>query len=131
VAGSQAVFASQVYATGFATNNDICTNLNEQYSKTGPGTPGSGVGTPNATYLYNPATYTSTNFVARSGNATNGIDFMLASNGAGQDFDQITNGSPLSVITSVPDATDVHLRALTVARRAKPLPLPAPAAQQT
>ena len=47
----QAALANQIYITGFATDNDIYTNLNRQFPNTGPGTPRSGVGTANATVV--------------------------------------------------------------------------------
>jgi hypothetical protein len=108
--GVQAALASQVYITGFPTDNNIYTNLNQQFPNTGTGTPGSGVGTANQSYLYNPATYTSANFVAGSDKASgNGIDFNLVSDAAGQDFEQVVPGTPLVIATSISGATDVYL----------------------
>jgi hypothetical protein len=82
-------------------NNNIYANLNQQFPNTGPGVPGSGVGTPNATFLFNPATYTSPDAVAGSDLASNGINFLLASNAAGQDFDQLGSGLPTTVTVPV------------------------------
>ena len=98
--------ASSVYITGWVPaaggsstgGNNIYTNLNQQYPNTGAGTPGSEVGVANASYIYNPATYTSANFVAGSNsNAAPGISFDIASNSTGQDFDQLYNGATLSI----------------------------------
>jgi hypothetical protein len=94
--------ASSVYITGWvppvaSSGNNIYTNLNEQFPNTGAGTPGSEIGVANASYIYNPATYTSANFVAGSNsNAASGISFDIASNATGQDFDQL-NGATLSI----------------------------------
>jgi hypothetical protein len=111
LASAQAAVA-QVYITGWATDNDIYTNLNQQFPNTGPGVPGSGVGTPNATFLFDPSTYSSTNSVGGSDLAGNGIDFLLASDSAGQDFAQV-GSSPsfpsLAVTTAVSGVTDVYL----------------------
>jgi hypothetical protein len=85
------VQAGVTYITNFTKDNNIYTDLNQQFPNTGVGTPGSGVGVPNATFLYNPATYTSPNFVPGSDLATNNpTTFMLASNAAGQDFMQLS-----------------------------------------
>lgn len=85
-------------------NNNIFTDLNQNFPNTGPGTPGSHTGTPNATFLFTPWTYvppaaTSTSsplytvpyttYTTPLGN--NGISFQLNSNAAGQDFVQIGN----------------------------------------
>ena len=99
--------ASSVYITGWVPpvaaggstgGNNIYTNLNEQYPNTGAGTPGSLTGAANASYLYNPATYTSANMVAGSNsNAAPGVSFNITSNATGQDFDQLYNGATLSI----------------------------------
>ncbi len=114
--------ASSVYITGWVPGNsagantggnNIYTNLNEQYPNTGAGTPGSEIGVANASYIYNPATYTSANFVAGSNsNAAAGISFDIASNATGQDFEQLYNGATLSINAtpfSVSSPTAVYL----------------------
>jgi hypothetical protein len=110
--------ASEVYVTGFATNNNIYTDLNQQFPNTGPGVPGSQTGTPNASYLYQPYAFNQTNGVPNSDLAgNNGINFQLTSNAAGQDFAQIgaTGGSApyigpasLAVAVGVQDVTKAY-----------------------
>jgi len=108
IACGHAALADQIDLTGFTTSNDIYTNLNQQFPNTGPGTPGSTHGTPNATFLYNPATWTSANFVAGSDSATNGIEFLLSSDSTGRDFEEIS-GPAFSFATEVSGVTEVHL----------------------
>jgi hypothetical protein len=102
--------ASQVYLTDFSKNNDIYTDLNQQFPNTGPGMPGSGTGVANASYLYDPATYTSTNFVPGSDLANNGINFDLTSNSTGQDFNQLlSTGATLTIPVNLTGVTSVYL----------------------
>lgn len=85
-------------------NNNIFTDLNQNYPNTGPGIPGSHTGTANATFLFTPWTYVppaatssgSPLYTVSPGAHTaplgnNGISFQLNSNAAGQDFVQIGN----------------------------------------
>ena len=75
---SSVASAALVYVTDFTKNNNIYTDLNQNFPNTGPGVPGSHTGTPNASYLFNSAT---------------GINYQLTSNSNGQDFAQIGAGS--------------------------------------
>jgi hypothetical protein len=82
-----------------SANNNIYTDLNQNFPNTGAGVPGSHTGVANATFLFTPWTYTPpaaaatgvpfTTFSAPLGN--NGVSFQLNSNAAGQDFAQIGN----------------------------------------
>jgi hypothetical protein len=99
---ASAAFA-QNYLTDFTKNNDIYTDLNEQFPNTGAGVPGSHMGVANASFLFDPtpsavegAGY-APGYVATSNVVNNGIDFDLTSNANGQDFAQIGNGGPLTV----------------------------------
>jgi PEP-CTERM motif-containing protein len=105
-------------------NNNIYTDLNQNFPNTGPGMPGSHTGTPSATFLFSPSTYTPpaaagtgvpyTSYSAPLGN--NGVNFQLNSNSAGQDFAQIgtsgpsgyTGPNPLTVNIGVSDVTTVY-----------------------
>jgi hypothetical protein len=105
------VWAGSVFTdlTTFTKSNNIFTNLNQQFPNTGPGTPGSGVGTPNATFLYNPSTFTAAGLVPGSDLADNGVDFLLASNSTGQDFDEVSANHSLTISSDVNSATAVYL----------------------
>lgn len=92
--------------TNFTKTDNIFTNLNQQYPNTGAGVPGSGVGIPNQTFLFNPATYTSTNAVAGANKTTNGVTFLLASNASGKDFAEI-GSTPLAIATNLFGVTSV------------------------
>ena len=97
------------FLTDFLKNNNIYTELNQQYPNSGPGTPGTKNGTSNAGFLYDPSTYSTQALVSGSDLATNGSHFLIASNSTGQDFEQITYGSPLMVREFVPEATSLSL----------------------
>ena len=98
--------AQNTFVTNFAKTNNIFTNLNQQYPSTGTGVPGSGVGVPNASFRFNPATYTSPNAVAGANKTTNGVSFLLISDSAGRDFSEI-GGTPLTVATNLFGITSV------------------------
>jgi hypothetical protein len=105
-------------------NNNIYTDLNQNFPNTGTGAPGSHTGTPNATFLFTPWTYTPpaaaligvpfTSFSAPLGN--NGISFQLNSSAIGQDFAQIglsgpagyTGPNPLTVAIGANKVTTVY-----------------------
>ena len=99
---------AQTYVTNFTTDNNIYTNLNQEFPNTGAGVPGSGVGVPNATFLYDPSTYTSPNAVLGSNLANNGIDFLLSSDSAGQDFMQLQGGQSLVIPVSIANPTAAY-----------------------
>ena len=89
--------AQVVFFTTWNKTNNIYTNLNQQYPASGVGVPGSGVGTPNANFLFDPTTYTSANAVGGSNLATNGVTFMITSDGSGRDFAEINTSQSLTV----------------------------------
>lgn len=108
--------AMTTYLTDFTKNNNIYTNLNEEFPHTGTGTPGSGVGTANATFVFDPspaavqAAGYAPDYVAGSNLVNNGVDFELASNAAGQDFDQLNStDAPLTVTANVSNVQTVYL----------------------
>ena len=105
VAPAQAV---QNYATTFAKTDNIYTNLNQQFPVTGTGVPGSGVGTPNASYLFSPPPTGSGNLM---NDVNNGINFLLTSDAAGHDFSEVQNGSSLTLPIALGNATAVYLLA--------------------
>jgi hypothetical protein len=115
---------SQNYITNFAKNNDIFTDLNQQFPNTGPGVPGSHTGTANASFLFDPspaavmAAGYAPNYVDGSNFVNNGVDFLLTSNSAGQDYEQIgDSGGPeaylgpasLTVTADLFNTTKVYL----------------------
>ena len=91
--------ATQIDLTDFAKNRNIFTDLNQQFPHTdnGSGTPGSDVGTPNASFLYTPSTYTSANFQSGSNRTTNGVSFDLVSDAAGQDYAALGGSEVIAV----------------------------------
>ncbi len=106
---AQPAHAQSFTPVPFAKTDNIYTNLNQQYPHSGTGTPGSGVGTANQTFRFNPATYTSPNAVAGANKTTNGATFTIASDAAGHDFAEIGNGSSLVVPTSLAGVSQVSI----------------------
>ncbi len=129
--GGIAVMAPLAHADTFTydnissfANNNIYTDLNENFPNTGPGTPGSHAGTPNASFVFTPWTYTPpaaatsgvpyTSYSAPLGD--NGVSFQLNSNAAGHDFVQIgtsgptgyTGPNPITVPIGVSNVTTVY-----------------------
>jgi hypothetical protein len=134
--GGVAVTAPLAHADTFTydnisafANNNIFTDLNQNFPNTGPGVPGSHTGTANATFLFTPWTYVPpaatstsspdytvhpTSYSAPLGN--NGVSFQLNSNAAGKDFVQIgtsgptgyTGPNPITVPIGVSDVTTVY-----------------------
>ena len=100
---------TQVDLTNFTKNGNIYTNLNQQFPNTGAGVPGSNIGVPNATYLFDPSNYTSPGYVAGSDLPANGIDFLLTSNATGQDVDAIDGGTTLVVPVNLAGTTAVYI----------------------
>jgi hypothetical protein len=105
---------TQTYITNFTKTDNIYTNLNEQFPNTGVGTPGSGVGVANASFLFDPTTYNATN--TNDVNYTNnGIKFDITSNSTGQDFTEVGTAnfgvSTLSLPINISNATSVYLLA--------------------
>ena len=101
------------YITDFTKNNNIYTNLNENFPNTGPGTPGSGVGMANASYIFNPASYTpqsdsNESYSSYTDGPNNGVTFDLTSDSSGHDFNNFT-GSLGPVTIGVDDVTTVYL----------------------
>jgi hypothetical protein len=102
---------SYVNISNFA-NNNIFTDLNQNFPNTGPGVPGSHTGTPNASYIYDPFTYippaatttgspfyTITPTVFARPLPNNGVTFQLNSNAAGHDFVQFGAFDPANPYT--------------------------------
>ena len=97
---AQAPAATLTYETNFTKTDNIYTNLNQQFPNTGPGVPGSAAGTPNASFLYNPYTFSPGTDLA----GNNGISFNLASDAAGRDFTEFGSagfGLPGSVTVPI------------------------------
>jgi len=103
--------ASTVAITNWTKNNNIYTNLDQEFPHTddGTGTPGSGVGTPNATFLYDPATYTSPDALAGYPLVQNGITFQLTSDSAGHDFGTATPSAPLTIAINQASVSTVYV----------------------
>lgn len=119
-----AVVYSYVDISSYA-NNNIFTDLNQNFPTTGSGVPGSHTGTANATFVFTPWTYTPpgagsatvpfTTHTAPLGN--NGVSFQLNSNASGQDFVQIgasgptgyTGPNPVTVAMAESNVTTVYL----------------------
>jgi hypothetical protein len=105
-------------------NNNIYTDLNQNFPNTGAGIPGSHTGTANASFLFTPWTYTPpaaaasgvpySSYSAPLGN--NGVSFELDSNSVGQDFAQIgnpgggpyTGPNPLTIAIGVNSVSKVY-----------------------
>ncbi len=111
-------------------NNNIFTDLNQNFPNTGPGVPGSHTGTANSTYLFTPGSYTPpagtstgspdytvTSYTVVNDGPSNGVSFLLKSNSLGQDFVQIgtsgpagyTGPNPVTATVGVNDVTDVYV----------------------
>jgi hypothetical protein len=80
--------ATSTYLTAFAKQANIYTNLNQQYPNTGPGVPGSTVGTANSTSIFTPQA-TGQGNVNNLNYVNNGVSFELASNATGQDYAEV------------------------------------------
>src|ERR1700722_11926896 len=108
-AGSYPVTAAYVpddsiHIANFPKTNNIWAQLNQQFPNTGAGTPGSPTGVPNATFLYNPAAYTSPNYVGYANVVSNSATFLIASDANGHDYGTIQY-TGLTIPTSVNEAT--------------------------
>ena len=106
--------ATTTYDTNFLKDNNIYTNLNQQFPNTGAGVPGSETGVANATFLFNPTTYNPTNANNVNYVGNNGINFELTSNSTGQDFAQVGAGigyASLDIPINVANATNVYVLA--------------------
>jgi hypothetical protein len=104
--------AQVTYLTDFTKDNNIYTDLNEEFPHTGTGTPGSGVGTANSSFLFDPnpsavatAGY-APDYVSGSNLVNNGIDFTLTSDSSGHDYEEF--GSNSGTPTSVTVTADVN-----------------------
>lgn len=107
LAAAPAAHAGDTQITNFSKTNNIFTNLNQQFPNTGAGVPGSTTGVANASFLFNPATYTSLNAVAGANQTTNGTTFLISSDASGRDFSEI-GGTPLTISTNLFGVTSVH-----------------------
>jgi MYXO-CTERM domain-containing protein len=107
--------ATDNYITGFTKTDNIYTNINMQFPTTGTGTPGSGVGTPNASFLFDPspaavaAAGYAPNYLPASNLVNNGVTFNLTSDTAGHDFSEINAGATLTTPTAIANASAVYL----------------------
>ena len=107
---------SPVYLNNFTKNNNIFTNLNEQFPHTdsGTGVPGSGVGTPDGYFQFDPtpsavaAAGYAPNYVTTSNAVNNGVQFTLSADGEGHDFDQIDSGTTTSILANVNHVQTVY-----------------------
>jgi hypothetical protein len=122
-ASADAATFDYIDLSGYA-NNNIYTDLNQNFPNTGPGVPGTHIGTANAVFTFSPWSYVPpaaavsgvpySSYSAPLGN--NGVSFQLHSNTAGQDFVQIgnpgggayTGANPLSVTIGATDVTTVY-----------------------
>jgi hypothetical protein len=83
----------------FAKDNNIYTDLNEQFPHSGTGVPGSHTGTANANFLFDPTPSAVTSagyapdYLSGSNLVNNGVDFMISSDSSGHDFAQIGVGT--------------------------------------
>ena len=106
--------AGTTYLTGFAKNNNVYTNLDQQFPHSGTGTPGSGAGAADAAFLFDPAPAAvaaagyAPDYVAGSNLANNGVDFALTSDAAGHDFDQIDGGQTDTVTAGASGVQTVY-----------------------
>lgn len=105
---------TQTYITNFTKTDNIYTNLNQQYPNTGPGVPGSTVGTPDSSYLFTPQA-TGQGNPSNLNYANNGISYMLTSDSLGRDFAQVGSASfgvaSLVLPINVVGATNFYLLA--------------------
>lgn len=114
LAVAPAAAQTQTYITDFAKTSNIYASLNQQYPNTGPGVPGSRVGTPNATFLFTPQA-TGVGNPDNLNYADNGISYQLTSDALGRDFAEVGSAdfglSSLLVPINVADVTDFYLLA--------------------
>lgn len=111
IASTSAQAQTDYAVTNFIKTSNVYTNLNQQYPHSGTGTPGSGVGTANQTFVFNPQTYKSPNAVPNSNKTTNGVAFTIASNADGHDFTEVNNlaNGLLTIPVNIAGAQSVHL----------------------
>lgn len=122
LAATQPARAQSYTPIPFAKTDNIYTNLNQQYPHSGTGTPGTGIGAPNQTSLFNPATYTSPNAVAGANQTTNGATFTIASGANGHDFVEVS-GTALIVPTSIANVSQVSILVNSFSDRCQNKPL--------
>lgn len=110
--------ANQIPITQLSQNNSIYTDLNQQFPHAGTGVPGSGVGTPNASFLFDPsagavaAAGYAPSYINGSNLANNGVDFLLSSDANGYDFNNFGGAgtvNPCVVPVNQNDIGAVHL----------------------
>ena len=104
-----AASAGTVYLTDFTKDANIYSNLNQQFPNTGPA---NGSNQPNATFLFNPSTFSPAGLVLGSNLANNGVNFMIASNAGGYDYAQTDYSdlnAPLTIGSNVAGASSVSL----------------------
>ncbi len=102
---SAAQAETYVYATDFTKDNNIYTNLNQQYPNTGAGVPGSEVGVANASSIFTPPPTGASNL---QNDVNNGVSFKLTSDAAGHDFQQLYSGQSLTIANNVSNANVVY-----------------------
>lgn len=106
---STAARADYLYLTDFTKTVNIANNLNREYPNTGFTAGGSVTGNPNATYLYDPTTYTVPDLVVTGNRVTNGVPFLISSDAAGHDFVQLYSASATVNAGGVTGVTSLHL----------------------
>lgn len=108
-------YADQTFITNFNKNNNIYTNLNEQFPHTGTGVPGSTVGTPLANFVFDPSPSAvlagayAPSYVSGSNLVNNGVNFKLTSDANGHDFDEFSAGASLSISSGVVAPSSIYL----------------------
>ena len=104
--------AATTYITDFTKTSNIYTNLMQQYPNTGPGVPGSRMGTANASYLFTPQA-TGQGNPDNLNYANNGISYRLTSDAQGRDFAEIGTAdfgiTALTLPINVQSATSLYL----------------------
>jgi hypothetical protein len=120
--GISSKLSAQYFLTDFAKENNIYTDLNEQFPNTEfpdttPPVAGSGTGTPNNSFLFDPnpsavaAAGYAPNYVSGSNVVNNGVNFLLTSNSGGYDFSQIGYGGVVTLAANISNVTNVYVLA--------------------
>lgn len=109
--GAAPAWSAQVYFTNFPKTANINNNLHKDYPGTGFTVAGSVSGNPNASFLFDPATYSPASSPPGDNLANNGVKFNITSDANGRDYAEVSNvnaGAPVIIPMGGGSYASVH-----------------------